>query len=194
MGLSAILLTLIVQASTFATDTSDEQPVRIGVVGLVHGHVGWILGRQDDRDVEMVGIAEADYGLALRLSKRFGFDMEMVYSSVEEMLDATQPDAITVFSNIYDHLSATKYAAQRGIHVMVEKPLAISLDHAQKMKSIADSSGIHLLTNYETTWYPSVHYAKSVLPSLGEVRKIAVRDGHLGRLKLVLAQNFLLGF
>jgi len=168
----------------------DSPAVRIGVVGLVHGHVGWILGREDFRDVEVVGIAEPDHELTIRMARKFGFDMEMVYASVDEMLDATQPEAITVFSNIYDHLAATKAAAIRGVHVMVEKPLAISLGHAKRMKAVADSAGIHLLTNYETTWYPSVHYAKESLTSIGELRKIVVRDGHPGPIEIGVGEEF----
>ena len=185
-----IILFSLGSVSPAMTLDDDQQPVRIGVVGLVHGHVGWILGREAFGDVQMVGIAESDYHLALRMSDRYGFDMDMVYSSVEEMLDTTQPEAITVFSNIYDHLAITKAAAKRGIHVMVEKPMAISLDHAQQMKAVADSAGIHLLTNYETTWYPSVHYAKESLSSIGDLRKIVVRDGHEGPIEIGVGPEF----
>lgn len=170
----------------FATDT----PVRIGVVGLVHGHVGWILGREAQGDIEIVGIAESDRQLAELQAARFGFDMELVYESVEEMLDTTQPEAITVFSNIYDHLAVTKAAALRGVHVMVEKPLAISLAHAKEMKAAADSAGIHLLTNFETTWYPSVHYAMDSLASIGDLRKLVIRDGHPGPIEIGVGEEF----
>ena len=168
----------------------QPDPVRIGVVGLVHGHVGWILGREERGDVEVVGIAEADHELAREFADRFGFDMDMVYSSVDAMLEDTRPEAITVFTNIFDHLAVTQAAAQRGIHVMVEKPLAISLDHANRMKAAADSAGIHLLTNYETTWYPTVHYTKSRLADLGELRKIVVRDGHQGPIEIGVGEEF----
>jgi len=192
MKFVAILVLFLFQGFSPSSLPLDDvqKPVRIGVVGLVHGHVGWILGREALGDVEMVGIAESDYDLTKRMSDRYGFDMEIVYSSVEEMLDTTQPEAITVFSNIYDHLAITKAAAKRGIHVMVEKPMAISLDHAQQMKAFADSAGIHLLTNYETTWYPSVHYAKEALPSIGDVRKIVVRDGHEGPIEIGVGPEF----
>ena len=50
---------------------------------------------------------------------------------------------------IYDHLQVVQTCAPKGIHVMVEKPLAVNLDHAEKMKALAEKHGIHLLTNYE---------------------------------------------
>ncbi len=192
MGFMAVLLILMLQAllAPAMDSVNTPGPVRIGVVGLVHGHVGWILGREALGDVEVVGIAESDHELAMHLADRFGFDMEMVYPSVEEMLDTVQPEAITVFSNIYDHLAVTKAAAVRGVHVMVEKPLAISLEHAEQMKEAADSAGIHLLTNYETTWYPSVHYARESLASIGDIRKMVVRDGHPGPVEIGVGEEF----
>ena len=170
--------------------TPDAQKLRVGVVGLVHGHVGWILDRTDRNDIEVVGIAEADRDLAEKYATRFGFEMELVYSTVEEMLEAVKPEAVTVFSDIYDHLAVTEAAAARGVHVMVEKPLAISLEHARRMKAVADSAGIHLLTNYETTWYPSVHYAQAQIASLGDIRKIVVYDGHPGPVEIGVGEEF----
>lgn len=190
MGLSALLFAFVLQVSPASASSDAPAPVRIGVAGLVHGHVGWILGREDHGDIEIVGIAEADQTLVERHAARFGFDMELVYPSVEEMIEATKPEAVTVFSNIYDHLAITEAAAARGVHVMVEKPLAISLDHAERMKMVADSAGIYLLTNYETTWYPSVHYAKEVLPLLGDLRKMVVRDGHPGPIEIGVGEEF----
>ena len=100
MGVLAILFMLVHQSplASAASSVETSAPVRIGVVGLVHGHVGWILGREALGDVEVVGIAEADHELVMRLGDRYGFDMTMVYPSVEEMLDTTQPEAVTVFS------------------------------------------------------------------------------------------------
>lgn len=184
------IVALVALMMTWSGMHTQPEPVRIGVVGLVHGHVGWILGREELGDVQVVGIAEADRALAQKYADRFGFDMDLVYNTVEGLLDATEPDAITVFSNIYDHLAVTESAARRGIHVMVEKPLAVSLIHARRMKALADSAGIHLLTNYETTWYPTVRYTKDRIEDLGELRKIVVRDGHKGPIEIGVGEEF----
>ena len=183
---------LIVAAMLWSPVDADA-PVRIGVVGLVHSHVHWILGREDAGDIEIVGIAESNRELAMRFSRQHEFDMDLVYESVEEMLEATKPEAITVFTSIHDHLEVTKVAARYGVHVMVEKPLAISMDHAREMKAAADSAGIHLLVNYETTWYPSVHETKRLVESdsIGEIRKIVVRDGHQGPMEIGVDPEFL---
>jgi predicted dehydrogenase len=74
---------------------------------------------------------------------------------------------------------------------MVEKPLAVSLDHAKQMQALATQYGIHLLTNYETTWYASNHKAFEMLDSIGEFRKLVVHDGHQGPKEIGVNKEFL---
>ncbi len=54
------------------------------------------------------------------------------------------------------------------------------------MEAAADSAGIHLLTNYETTWYPSVHQIRRTVDQgdVGRIRKIVVHDGHRGPIEI----------
>lgn len=172
---------------------SQKNPLKIGVAGLTHTHVHWILGREDIGDIEIVGIAEPNRQLAKRYSEQHGFSMDLVYDSLEEMIAATNPEAITAFGTIYEHLEVVEVSAPKGIHVMVEKPLAVNMDHAKKMKALAEKHNIHLLTNYETTWYPTNHKAKAMLDEgkIGDVRKVIVRDGHRGPAKLGINQEFL---
>jgi predicted dehydrogenase len=89
-----------------------------------------------------------------------------------------------------------EYMAPLVVHVMVEKPLAVNLEHAQKMYKLAKKHDIHLLTNYETTWYPSNHRARDIVKSgkLGDIRKLIVRDGHKGPSKLGYMTNFWGGY
>ena len=178
---------------TIPTTNAQEKPLKIGVAGLTHTHVHWILGREDIGDIEIVGIAEPNRELAQRYADQHGYSMDLVYDSLEEMIAATQPEAVTAFGTIFDHLKVVRTCAPKGIHVMVEKPLAVSMDHAQKMKALAEKHNIHLLTNYETTWYPTNHKAKALLDSgkIGDLRKVIVRDGHRGPVKIGVNQEFL---
>jgi predicted dehydrogenase len=69
-----------------------------------------------------------------------------------EVLAKAKPEAVTAFGSISAHLAVVQACAPKGIHVMVEKPLAVNLDHARQMAALARQHHIHLLTNYETTW------------------------------------------
>jgi predicted dehydrogenase len=192
--LGILLLTLSMTNKTDAPSEADKKPLKIGVVGLTHTHVHWILGRAKDGDFEITGIAEPNKELAMRYIKQHKLEESLWYPTMEKMIEATKPEAVCAFGNIYDHLKVTEYCAPKGIHVMVEKPLAVSWDHAKRMKSLAKKFNIHLLTNYETTWYASHHKAYEMLSEqeeMGQIRKIVVHDGHPGPVEIGCNDEFL---
>lgn len=172
---------------------AQEEPLRIGVIGLTHTHVHWIFGSEVRGDFEIVGIVEPNQELAARYADQYGFSMDRVYTSMNELLDFQKPEAVTAFGTIYEHLEVVETFAPLGIHIMVEKPLAVSLADAHKMAELAKKHSIHLLTNYETTWYPTNHLAYKWMErdSIGAVRKVIIRDGHRGPKKIGINAEFL---
>ncbi|MEQ8474457.1 MAG: Gfo/Idh/MocA family oxidoreductase [Marinoscillum sp.] len=184
---------LLFLLSVYSIALLAQSPLKVGVVGLTHTHVHWILGREDIGDIEIVGIVEANKDLAKRYVDQHGLSMDLVYNTMEEMVAATKPEAVTAFGTIYEHLAVVEFCAPKGIHVMVEKPLAVNWDHAERMAELAKKHQIHLLTNYESTWYPTNHKAYEILQSgkIGSVRKVIVRDGHKGPKKIGVNSEFL---
>jgi predicted dehydrogenase len=172
---------------------AQNKPLKVGVIGLTHTHVHWILGRPTDDKVIIVGIVESNMELARRYTQQHGLSMDLVYASMDELIQNTKPEAVLAFGTIYDHLDIVEKFAPLGIHIMVEKPLAVSLDHAKKMETLAKKHGIQLLTNYETTWYPTVHAAHELLnnDSIGSLSQLIIRDGHKGPLKIGVNKEFL---
>ena len=170
-----------------------EKVFRIGVAGLNHGHVGWVFEANKRSDIEIVGIAEPNRALAERYILAHGLSMDLIFESLEEMLEKTKPEAVTGFGTTFAHLEIVQLCAPRGIHVMVEKPLAVSLAHAKEMANLAQKYQIHLLTNYETSWYATNEkiYQLFKAGQIGEARKIVVRDGHRGPKKIGVRPEFL---
>jgi len=150
-----ILLALSVNAGAVTGQTVAEKPLRIAVAGLAHGHNAFILGRKPKGDVVLTGVFEKDAAIAEKNAKRFNFSASLIYNDLDKMLDEVKPEAVLAFGNIYDHLMVVEKCAPRGIHVMVEKPLATTPEAAKKMLELARKYKIHLLTDYETSWYPS---------------------------------------
>lgn len=173
---------------------AQQKPVRIGVAGLTHDHIHGLLGRKDKGDIMIVGIAEPNKELVERLAKRYNFDKKMVYPTIDEMIRKTKPDAVMAYNDIFGHLEVVEKCAPKGIHVMVEKPLAVSAAHAEKMAALAKKYNIHLLTNYETTWYGSNAEAYKVVneeKQIGEIRKIEFHTGHQGPVEIGCSKEFL---
>lgn len=175
---------------------AQNTQVRVGIDGLTHAHVHGLLQNigKADAPVVIVGIAESNKDLAERLSREYGFDMSIVYNTVEEMIDKTEPEGVMAFNSIYQHLSTVKACAPKGIHVMVEKPLAVNLEYALEMEKLAKNNKILLLTNYETTWYPSNQKVYDMLNKeqhIGDLRKVVVCDGHEGPKEIGCNSEFL---
>ena len=98
------------------------------------------------------------------------------------------------YNDIFGHLEVVEKCAPKGIHVMVEKPLAVSAAHADKMAALAKKHNIHLLTNYETTWYGSNAEAFRIAndeKKIGEIRKIEFHTGHQGPVEIGCSKEFL---
>lgn len=190
----SLLCTFFLYAILAPVQAQEQKPLRIGVVGLTHDHVNWILGRAKANDIEIVGIVEPNRALAERHAKRRGFDLSLVYPTIEEMVEKTKPEAVTAFNSIYEHLATVEYCAPRGIHVMVEKPLAANWKHAQRMIELAQKHNIQLLTNYETTWYGSNAKAYDLIHrenKIGAIRKMVFHHGHPGPVEIGCSAEFL---
>jgi predicted dehydrogenase len=169
-------------------------PLKLGIVGLEHGHVTGFLRRGLNRpDVKIVGVAEPNAEIAARYVKQFQLDPAIVYSSLEEMLEKAKPDAVATMTNTFDHKRVVETCAKHGVHVMMEKPLAVSNEHAHAIAEAARKGKIHVLVNYETTWYPNNAILWSEIKekkSLGEIRKAVIRDGHEGPKEINVQPEF----
>ncbi len=176
------------------SEAAVNKPVRLGIAGLTHDHVHWVFRRPAADDIEIVGMAEANAALVQRYHEQYGINTEQVYANLEDMLDATKPEVVAAFGSIYEHLQVVQACAPRGIHVMVEKPLAVSMEHANQIAELARQYNIQVLTNYETTWYASNHAAYQVVhdeKQFGQIRKVVVHDGHWGPQEIGCSTEFL---
>ena len=189
------------ESASLHTDRSSEKesyysgkPLKVAVIGLTHTHVHWILGREKLGDIEIVGIVEPNRELATQYSEQHGYSMELVYESMEALYASVKPEAVTAFNDIYGHLEVVEFFAPKGIDIMVEKPLAVNWDHAQKMAELAKKHNIKLLTNYETSWYGSNKKAFELVhqeSGFGPIQRMVFHHGHPGPIEIGCNPEFL---
>jgi predicted dehydrogenase len=173
---------------------NHEEPLKVAVIGLTHDHVHWILGRKKSDDIEIVAIVEPNEELVARYQKQYNLSKDLVYRSMKDMMQKVKPEAVMAFNDIYGHLEVVEYFAPKGIHIMVEKPLAVSLEHAEKMITLAKKHKVHLMTNYETSWYGSNAKAFEIIreeDKIGDVAKIVFNTGHPGPKEIGCSKEFL---
>lgn len=169
-------------------------PLRIGVVGLVHGHVEGLLSQAAKRDdLKIVGIFEPDKALFDRMAAKYKLDATLHHASLDKMLNVAKPEAVSVMTAIKDHLMAVEACAPRGVHLLIEKPLAFSNNDARRMADLAARHGVLVLTNYETSWYASVREARRLVESgtMAPIRRMVFRHGHKGPREIGCSPEFL---
>jgi len=189
-----VLILFLVTLIPLQAQNTQQKPVRIAIAGMTHAHVGFILNRENHSDMTIVGIYEPNREMAERYAKSYHFNPNLIYDNLETMLDAVKPEAVAAFGSIYEHLAVVEACAPRGIHVMVEKPLATNIEHAIKMQTLAKKHGIFLLTDYETSWYPTTAKSYQLVNDssfVGVLRKVVIHDGHQGPKEIGCNKEFL---
>ncbi len=174
--------------------TAQTQPLRVGVAGLVHGHVAGFLDAALHRpDMKIIGIAEADTAVAGDYRRRYHLEEGEMFGSLEKMLEKQRPEAVVVFSNTFDHRSVVEICIRYGVPVMMEKPLAVSFEDAQAIAKTAKENKVAVLVNYETTWYRNTKdvYGTIHQNGFGEIRKMIAHDGHRGPKEIGVGPEFL---
>jgi predicted dehydrogenase len=171
-------------------------PVRVAIAGLVHGHVGGFMRQLQGRgaDMELVAVYEPDPALRAAFGERYKIAADRLFASLDELLLKAKPEAVAAFSSTKDHRPIVEASAARGVHVMVEKPLAVSVADAKAIAQAATRGRIHVITNYETTWYPSHRAIWDLLKEQkagGALRKMVVMDGHEGPKEINVQPEFL---
>ncbi len=193
MKLIKFCILILLSAITTIVSAQNNKPLRLGVAGLSHGHLWEVLSRLDRGDFEVVGIAEKNMQLWQNKILKEKVSEDRFFQDLGEMLDKAKPEAVIVYESIYDHLRVVEECAPRGIHVMVEKPLATTVAQAKRIEELAHKYNIMVLTNYETTWYPANHKAYDLVKSgqVGNVSRINVYDGHSGPVEIGCGPEFL---
>ncbi len=185
---------LLCAVATAAGASSAPMPLRVAIVGLEHGHVeGFLRALPGHKDVQLVGIADADPALFAKYQKKYSLPETLFFKSEANMIEVRRPQAVLVYTSIGEHRHAIEIAAQYGVSAMVEKPLTISLEDALAIRRTAHHYHVHVLVNYETTWYASNRAAYDELAhgNLGAVRRVVVHDGHQGPKEIGVPPEFL---
>lgn len=167
--------------------------LKVGIMGLNHDHIHLILTEYSKGNVNIVGIAEPNKKLREKFGKAYNLPDSLFFDDLKKMCTTRKPAMVLGYNEVSKHVDIVETCAPLGISVMVEKPLAATLDQAKRMEFLALKYYIKVLTNYETTWYPSFQdaYNNVRADSIGMIRKMVVHDGHQGPKEIGCSEDFL---
>jgi predicted dehydrogenase len=189
------LLKLTLTGGLLPLLASGQQPLRLCIAGLVHGHVdGFLRAAAPRKDIQIAGIFDPDTALKRQYAHRFGLADSIFFTDLGVMLDRVKPEAVATFTSTFEHAKVVEACARRNIDVMMEKPLAVNMADARAIARAAHEAGIHVIVNYETTWYASHAEMWRIVKeqhAAGLIRKMVAMDGHQGPKEIAVGPEFL---
>ena len=143
--------------------------IGVGAMGRNHARV-----YSEMPGVRLVGVADADPNTAEAVAARFG---GKAYADYGALLDELKPEAVTVAVPTVDHLPVALAVIQRGIHVLMEKPIAVTVAEGQQIIDAARQAGVKLMIGHIERFNPAVIALKAHLAQgeLGRVFQIDAR-------------------
>jgi len=142
--------------------------VKIGVVGLGMGR-SHVEGFRSHPDAEVVALCDVNTNQLGATADDFGIDQ--TFENFETMLDQSDLDAISIAVPNYLHHPLTLKAFEAGLHVLCEKPIAMTAAQGDEMAAAARRAGKKLMVNFVSRFFPSCQALKRQVDRgvLGEV-------------------------
>ena len=189
------VLGILLGVTLVARGQDAKPPVRIAIVGLSHDHANGFFPRLRDRaDVELAGVVETNRALIEIYSRRFHLGSNLFFPSLDDLFAHTNVQAVATFTSTFEHRAVVERCAREHVDVMMEKPLAVNMEHARAIEAAAKRGHIQVFVNYETSWYPGNRAAYEMVhdrKEAGELRRIVVHDGHRGPKEIGCSRFFL---
>jgi predicted dehydrogenase len=156
--------------------TMTQQPrgarLRAAVIGLgaMGQHHVRVLGELPG--VDLIAVADTSESAVRRMSDRAVF---AGYTDIEEMLDRERPDLVSVVVPTSAHRAVASLAIARGIHCLVEKPIAGTLADAWAMIRAAEAAGVVLMVGHIERFNPAIVELKRRIEQVGTVFQLSAR-------------------
>ncbi len=138
--------------------------LRVGVVGV--GRMGQRHCRVYDnmRKVQLVGVHDTNFGLGSQIAQQYEVDF---FEDYESML--AEVDAISIATPTPYHYEEAMLTIQRGVHALIEKPIAENLEQAEDIVGAAESKNIIVQVGHIERFNPAFIELKNVIESLSPV-------------------------
>lgn len=150
--------------------------VKVGVVGL--GEVAQVIHlpilRSLNDKFEIAAICDVSQGLLRAVGDAYGIDRR--YDNVSALVAQPDLDAVFILNSDEYHAEHTILAVQHGKHVLVEKPICISLREADDIIAARDRAGVHVMVAYMRRYAPAFIEAMKAVRDLDRINYVRVRD------------------
>ena len=155
--------------------------LKVGVMGLTHDHAWGNLAELEDSSLGRL-VAAADPNQPLLEKVTGTTNCERTYAVPEEMLVEEELDALYIFGDNKRGAELATQALNAGLPVLIEKPMASTLQGADAMLAASCNGNVPLVVNWPFAWWPQLQHAFSLVKegTLGRVFSTKYRSAHNG--------------
>ena len=187
-----------IDMNNFTSDMTEKKVVRsdrklrigiIGTGGIAHSHIASYL-KQDD--VEVVAGADLIPGKAAEFFKSHNVEAKD-FVDYKEMIDTMNLDAVSVCTYNTTHAECTIYALEHGLHVLLEKPMTVTLDEAIYICRAEKKSGKVLTIGFQPRFDANMKMIKKIVQTgeLGRVFYVQTGGGRRHGIPVSWSETFI---
>jgi len=126
--------------------------IKIGIIGTGNISNSHVLGFKNHPKAEIVAICDKRRRTVERKAARWGIDR--IYKNYHDLLNQPDIDAVVILTPHHLHAPITIAAAETGKHILVEKPIAVSLEEADQMIRATNKAGVFLMVAENQVFHP----------------------------------------
>ena len=160
-------------------EVRDEDKLRIGIIGT-----GWIAESHIEsykrmKDVKVVAMADLIPGKAEKFAARYGIENCKFYPDHKSMLDSEKLDAVSICTYNTQHAPCAIYALEKGVNVLLEKPMCVTTEEAVEIMRAEKKSGKVLSIGFQPRLDENMQMIKKIVESgvLGKIYYIQTGGG-----------------
>jgi glucose-fructose oxidoreductase len=158
---------------------------KVAALGFDHMHMGDHLRLVEDNPrTKLVALCDTKPEQMSVSARNFGMADEALFADIDTCLETTQPDLVVLCPTTADHAKWVTKVAEHGVHVLLEKPMAATLQQADAMIAAMRNSGKRLAVNWPLVWVPAHVTTRRLIEEgmIGQVREVHYYDGNRGPL------------
>ena len=154
---------------------NETRKLKIGVIGA-----GWFASRRHipavvaSKDAELVALCRRNTEQLAKMSQYFG--VQNSFTDYREMLDSIEMDGVIITTPHALHYEQAKYCFNKGLHVLIEKPMTITAEEARDLVATADAQQRIIVVGLNPPYWAYCHFLKNLIESgrLGVIEAISI--------------------
>jgi len=158
---------------------------KVAGINFDHFHMGDLLRDVHEHpNAELVGICDEFPERMVEAQKNFAIPDDRIFTDVAQCMEQAQPDIVVLCPAAARHAEWTEKVAPYGVHIIMEKPFAASVEEADRMIAAMEGTGKQLAINWPLVWSPAHQKAYEIIQAgtIGEVIEVHYYGGNRGPL------------